>query len=266
VTTALVEQTRSWFTVHARDLPWRAESRTPWQVVVSEFMLQQTPVARVLPVYEQWVHRWPTPAALAIEPVSEAIKEWGRLGYPRRAMRLHGLARVLDCDFDGEVPQDEAVLRSLPGVGEYTAAAVMSFAFERRALVLDTNIRRVITRTMRGDQWPAVSITNTERQLASDLLPATAKAAAHWNASVMELGALVCTAAQPKCGECPVAALCSWNLAAGHNNHAPIAPRRGTAPIASAAVGCFKCCASRIPRQPKILQPCGPSVRSGKNV
>jgi A/G-specific adenine glycosylase len=206
-----------WFETNARDLPWRGAS--PWHVVVSEFMLQQTPVNRVLPVYAQWMKRWPIPSALAAESVSEAVREWGRLGYPRRAQRLHQAAVVIDRDFDDVVPNDEATLRTLPGVGEYTAAAISAFAFQQRSLVLDTNIRRVLARTQRGVQWQSVSITQEERDIAAALLPRDALAASVYNAAIMELGAIICTAARPLCDQCPVADLCEWNLSG--NPHMP---------------------------------------------
>ncbi|MEY4323660.1 MAG: hypothetical protein RL410_1441 [Actinomycetota bacterium] len=197
-----------WYVANARDLPWRHSGA--WSVVVSEFMLQQTPVSRVLPVYKTWMKRWPLPSALAVEPVSEAVREWGRLGYPRRAQRLHQTAIVIDRDFNDQVPSSEAELRKLPGVGEYTAAAIMSFAFGKRAMVLDTNIRRVIARSQLGEQWPAVSITNRERDVALLLLPTEDTAASEYNAAIMELGALICTAARPACHACPVADECAW--------------------------------------------------------
>ena len=200
-----------WFELNARDLPWRGADA--WHVMVSEFMLQQTPVSRVLPVYTQWMKRWPIPSALAAEPVSEAVREWGRLGYPRRAQRLHNAAVVIDRDFDDEIPRDESTLRSLPGVGEYTAAAISAFAFKQRSLVLDTNIRRVLARTQRGVQWPSVTITNDERILAAELLPHDPVKASVYNAAIMELGAVICTASRPHCDTCPVAEMCAWNLA-----------------------------------------------------
>ncbi|MEY4347990.1 MAG: hypothetical protein RIS43_409 [Actinomycetota bacterium] len=197
-----------WYMNNARDLPWR--NSDPWSVMVSEFMLQQTPVTRVLPVYAKWMKRWPLPSALAVESVSEAVREWGRLGYPRRAQRLHQAAVVIDRDFNDSVPSSESELRKLPGVGEYTAAAIMSFAFGKRAVVLDTNIRRVIARSQLGEQWPAVAITNREREIAESLLPVDDKQASVYNAAIMELGALICIAARPACDECPVAKECAW--------------------------------------------------------
>src|SRR5690242_16546678 len=212
--TTYAEPVLAWYAHHARDLPWRAAGATPWAVLVSEFMLQQTPVARVLPAYLKWVARWPTPAALAAEPAGEAIRQWGRLGYPRRALRLHETAVILTSRHGGAVPADLDALLALPGVGSYTAAAIASFAFGQRHAVLDTNVRRVLARLVSGQPAPALATSVAERRLAESLLPAEPAVAARWSVAVMELGALVCTAASPDCGGCPVAADCAW-LAAG---------------------------------------------------
>lgn len=203
-----------WFATNARDLPWRAADRTPWAVLVSEVMLQQTPVVRVLPVWQQWLKRWPTPADLAAEPSGEAVRAWGRLGYPRRALRLHAAAVRISQDFDGVVPSTVAELKSLPGIGDYTAAAVAAFAFGIRATVLDTNIRRVEARLFSGTALPAPSLNAAETQLAESLLPLDRKTSVSWNAASMELGALLCTARSPKCELCPVRPDCAW-IAAG---------------------------------------------------
>ena len=201
-----------WYEAFARDLPWRRPGTTPWAVVVSEFMLQQTPVARVEPVWREWMHRWPTPAALAAEPVGEAVRAWGRLGYPRRALRLHAAATAMVERHGGEVPADVAALRALPGVGAYTAAAVAAFAFDRRVEVLDTNVRRVYARVFDGTEDAAGSPTNAERVSALARVPATSPAA--YSVAVMELGALICRARGPRCSDCPITAHCRW-LAAG---------------------------------------------------
>ncbi len=166
-------------------------------MLVSELMLQQTPVARVLPVHEAWLERWPTPAALAAEPSGEAVRAWGRLGYPRRALRLHAAATAILERYDGEVPGTYDELLTLPGVGDYTAAAVASFAFGRRHVVLDTNVRRVFARTLGGVEFPGQSVTKAEREQATAVLPDDEATAATWAVAVMELGALVCTAAGP---------------------------------------------------------------------
>ncbi|MEP6815863.1 MAG: A/G-specific adenine glycosylase [Marmoricola sp.] len=208
-----------WYDAHARTLPWRAASATPWGVLVSEFMLQQTPVSRVLPVWIAWVERWPTPASLAAVPSGEAVRAWGRLGYPRRALRLHGAATAIQERHGGDVPTDLGALRALPGVGAYTAAAVASFAFGQRHVVLDTNVRRVFARAVLGAEFPANAVTKAERELASSLLPDEEAVAANWAVAVMELGALVCTAANPACGGCPVSDRCAW-LSAGKPDYA----------------------------------------------
>jgi A/G-specific adenine glycosylase len=202
-----------WYADHQRDLPWRRPEASPWSVLVSEFMLQQTPVARVLPVHEAWLAAWPTPASLATEPAGEAVRAWGRLGYPRRALRLHAAATSIVERHGGEVPSSYAELLTLPGVGDYTAAAIASFAFGQAHVVLDTNVRRVFARTVSGVEFPSTSVTKAERELATGLVPEVEPAT--WAVAVMELGALVCTAASPACDDCPVAHLCAWR-AAGH--------------------------------------------------
>lgn len=199
-----------WYAAHARDLPWRAPEATPWGILVSEIMLQQTPVNRVLPVWEEWLKRWPTPADLAAEPSGEAVRAWGRLGYPRRALRLHACATAIVDSHGGEVPSDHAELLALPGIGSYTAAAVASFAFRQRHAVLDTNVRRVLARLEGGIEYPPQSQSRAEVRLAESLLPPDAPTAAVWAVAVMELGALVCTAKSPKCADCPVRGQCSW--------------------------------------------------------
>lgn len=217
----------TWFEAHARDLPWRRPERTPWGVLVSEVMLQQTPVARVLPVWEEWLRRWPRPADLAGEPAGEAVRAWGRLGYPRRALRLHTAAGVITERHDGQVPRDPAQLLGLPGVGAYTAAAVGAFAFGTREAVLDTNVRRVLSRALGGQEHPGPSPTVAETVRARAALPPERDRAARWNAAVMELGALVCTARSPACDRCPVSGHCAW-LASGRPAHEG-PPRRGQA-------------------------------------
>ncbi|MFF9900815.1 A/G-specific adenine glycosylase [Streptomyces longispororuber] len=208
----------AWFEAHARDLPWRRPDAGPWGVMVSEFMLQQTPVSRVLPVYEQWISRWPRPADLAKEAPGEAVRAWGRLGYPRRALRLHGAAVAITERHGGDVPTQHAQLLALPGIGEYTAAAVASFAYGQRHAVLDTNVRRVFARAVTGVQYPPNATTAAERKLARALLPEDEATAARWAAASMELGALVCTARNEDCGRCPLAEHCAW-LAAGKPAH-----------------------------------------------
>ncbi len=214
-----------WYEANARDLPWRAPDATPWGVLVSEIMLQQTPVARVLPVWDAWMTRWPTPAALAAEPSGEAVRAWGRLGYPRRALRLHESARAITERHGGEVPSSHEELLALPGIGAYTAAAVASFAFKQRHAVLDTNVRRVLARLVSGVEYPPKSQTKAEAALAESLLPVDPATAARWAVAVMELGALVCTARTPRCVDCPVLGRCAWQLAGRPAYDGP--PRRG---------------------------------------
>ncbi|MEU3278762.1 A/G-specific adenine glycosylase [Streptomyces antibioticus] len=214
-----------WFDDHARDLPWRHPEAGAWGVMVSEFMLQQTPVSRVLPVYEQWLARWPRPADLAADAPGEAVRAWGRLGYPRRALRLHGAAVAITEQHGGDVPSDHGRLLALPGIGEYTAAAVASFAYGQRHAVLDTNVRRVFARAVTGVQYPPNATTAAERRLARALLPEDEGTAARWAAASMELGALVCTAKNETCVRCPIAGQCAWRLAGKPEHDGP--PRRG---------------------------------------
>ncbi|WUI00065.1 A/G-specific adenine glycosylase [Spirillospora sp. NBC_00431] len=214
-----------WYETNARDLPWRAPDATPWGVLVSEIMLQQTPVPRVLPVWDAWMARWPEPAALAAEPSGEAVRAWGRLGYPRRALRLHESARAITERHGGDVPSSHEDLLALPGIGAYTAAAVASFAFKQRHAVLDTNVRRVLARLLSGDEYPPKSQTRAEVKLAEGLLPVDPATAARWAVAVMELGALVCTARTPRCVDCPVLDKCAWQRDGRPAYDGP--PRRG---------------------------------------
>ncbi|WP_395109089.1 A/G-specific adenine glycosylase [Actinomadura sp. SCN-SB] len=224
-TEPVIEPIIDWYETHARDLPWRAASATPWGVLVSEIMLQQTPVARVLPVWGEWMRRWPTPAALAAEPSGEAVRAWGRLGYPRRALRLHATATAIVERHGGEVPSSHDELLALPGIGTYTAAAVASFAYRQRHAVLDTNVRRVLARLCSGTEHPPKTQSRDEVRLAESLLPLDPPTAARWSVAVMELGALVCTARSPRCVDCPVIARCAWQAAGRPAYDGP--PRRG---------------------------------------
>lgn len=211
---ALRHAVLAWFAEHARTLPWREPDVGAYGVLVSEVMLQQTPVARVLGPWREWLERWPDPSALAAADSADVLRAWGRLGYPRRALRLQAAAIAIRDRHNGVVPDDLDALRALPGVGEYTAAAVASFAYGRRAVVLDTNVRRVLDRVELGVGLPAPSITVAERRRAEAWLPDDEREAAAWAAASMELGALVCTATAPGCEDCPVALACAW-LAAG---------------------------------------------------
>lgn len=213
-----------WFEVNARDLPWRRADCSPWGVLVSEVMLQQTPVVRVLPAWHYWMERWPTPAHLAADTQAEAVRAWHRLGYPRRAKRLWECAAALVERHAGEVPRDREALLALPGIGDYTASAVMAFAFGERAVVLDTNVRRVIARAWRGEPLPPMAVRRAERDQAEAIAPGDEGEAALWAAASMELGALVCTARAPRCEDCPLAPHCAW-LAGGRLGLAE-APKR----------------------------------------
>jgi A/G-specific adenine glycosylase len=195
-----------WFAKNKRELPWRSTS--PWGVMVSEFMLQQTPVARVLPKWNEWMARWPTPVELAKATPAQVITAWGRLGYPRRALRLHESAKIIARDFNNEVPESEEVLRSLPGIGDYTAAAIRAFAFGANTLVMDVNIRRVLVRALDGKEYPTSSPTVRERESRLAILPS--RNADNWAAATMELGALICTSKNPSCNNCPIISQCKW--------------------------------------------------------
>ena len=177
-------------------------------------MLQQTPVVRVLPIWREWLDRWPTPADLAAASPADVVRAWGRLGYPRRALRLHAAATEIAENHSNRVPEDHAQLLNLPGIGPYTAAAVAVFAFGQRYTVVDTNIRRVHARLFSGKALPSKSLTAAETRLADQLMPQKIAESVAWNQSVMELGALVCTARSPKCEDCPVFEQCAW-IAAG---------------------------------------------------
>jgi A/G-specific adenine glycosylase len=207
-----VEALAEFFARHGRDLPWRRPEASAWAVLVSEVMLQQTPVARVTPVYTDWMRRWPTPAALAAAPPGDAVRAWGRLGYPRRALRLHEAARAIVQRYGGAVPRDLHALLALPGIGDYTARAVAAFAFGERQPVVDTNVRRVISRAVRGidEHLPASAADRAELE---SLLPVDPTLAVITCAALMEVGALRCTATAPDCVHCPLARTCAWRAA-----------------------------------------------------
>ena len=220
---AFADAVLAWYAAHARDLPWR-RTNDPWAVLVSEVMLQQTPVARVLPAYDAWLARWPTPAALAADSPGEGVRQWGRLGYPRRALRLHAAAVAITERHGGTVPSDLDDLLSLPGVGAYTARAVASFAYGQRHAVVDTNVRRVVARAVAGQAEAGPPSTTRDLAAVEALLPYDE--AATFGVAVMELGALVCTARTPRCGDCPLAEACAWRLAGCPPYEGPRAPRQ----------------------------------------
>ncbi len=205
----LAPELRAWYATHRRDLPWRRADASAWHILISEIMLQQTPVARVLPVWERWVALWPTPSAMASATPGEVLREWGRLGYPRRALRLHECAGILAREHGDTVPEDVETLLTLPGIGAYTARAVACFAYGRRVPVVDINVRRVVARAVHGRGDPGPPSTRRDLDDVSDLLPADDPAAAGFSAAIMEFGALVCTARTPSCGGCPVTE-CRW--------------------------------------------------------
>ncbi len=215
---AIASAVNGWFEANKRDLPWRADGFSAWGILVSEIMLQQTPVARVIPRLEQWLERWPTPAALAASPAGDAVRAWERLGYPRRALGLHAAAVAIVRDHRGVVPADVDALLALPGVGQYTARAVAAFAYGVRAPVVDTNVRRVLARAIDGNAGAGPASTRRDLAAMDAQLPADPAAAREFNAAVMELGALVCTARAPRCDDCPIARECAWR-AAGYPAH-----------------------------------------------
>ena len=213
-----------WFTANQRDLPWRHPEFGAWGILVSEIMLQQTPVARVIPRLEQWLARWPTPAALAAAPPGDAVRAWERLGYPRRALALHAAATVIAEQHGGVVPSDLHDLLALPGIGDYTARAVAAFAYGQRHPVVDTNVRRVIARAVDGQGLPGIPSTRRDLAAMEALLPVDEADARLFNAGMMELGAIVCTARAPRCELCPIADACRWRAAGYPPYEGPRAP------------------------------------------
>ncbi|MGX6603622.1 A/G-specific adenine glycosylase [Micromonosporaceae bacterium Da 78-11] len=208
----LADDAITWYDANARDLPWRQPGTSAWGVLVSEVMLQQTPVVRVEPAWRSWMTRWPTPAALAEDPPAEAIRMWGRLGYPRRAMRLHACAVAMVERHDGEVPADLDQLLALPGVGTYTGRAVATFAYGQRHPVVDTNVRRVVSRAVEGKPDAGPATTAADLTAMAELLPLDEARAAKASIAFMELGAIVCVARSPRCPLCPFEAVCAWRL------------------------------------------------------
>jgi A/G-specific adenine glycosylase len=202
-----------WYEAGHRDLPWRRAGYPAWGILISEFMLQQTPVARVIPRLEAWLARWPTPADLAAVPPGEAVRAWDRLGYPRRALALHAAATAIAERHDNLVPADIDALLALPGVGPYTARAVAAFAHGVRTPVVDVNTRRVLARAIEGRAEPGPARVLHELALMESLLPADPARARLVNAGTMELGQVVCTARAPRCDVCPIAGACAWRAA-----------------------------------------------------
>ena len=202
-----------WYRVNARDLPWRRPGTTPWGVLVSEFMLQQTPVARVEPIWREWMEHWPRPSDLAAAPRADVLRAWGRLGYPRRALRLHEAARVVAEQHGDVVPASLEALEALPGVGSYTARAVAAFGHGLRCPVVDTNVRRVVARAVHGAGDAGPARVRADLADVDALLPPDDAGAALASVALMELGAVVCTARTPRCAACPARSVCAWQLA-----------------------------------------------------
>ncbi len=219
----LVAPILAWYDAHARDLPWRRPDASAWSVLVSEFMLQQTPVARVLPLWTDWVARWPTPSATAAATPADVLRAWGKLGYPRRAKRLHECATVIARDFADVVPDDVETLEQLPGIGSYTARAVACFAYRKPVPVVDTNVRRVVARAVHGRADAAGPSAKRDHADVTALLPDSARAA-RFSAALMELGAIVCTARSPRCDSCPLRERCRWRLAGSPSADGPRRP------------------------------------------
>jgi A/G-specific adenine glycosylase len=217
----------AWFARAKRELPWRAPGVSPWQIMVSEFMLQQTPVARVAPIWVEWIARWPTPSATASASAADVLRAWGKLGYPRRAKRLHECAVVIAEEHGDVVPDDVDTLLGLPGVGAYTARAVACFAYRKRVPVVDTNVRRVVARAIAGRASAGNPSTVRDHAEVEALLPNDALAA-DFSAALMELGATVCTARSPKCGLCPLT-VCAWRDAGYPIGDGPARPTQSYA-------------------------------------
>ncbi len=215
-----------WYAAGHRELPWRHPDFPAWGILVSEFMLQQTPVARVIPRLTEWLARWPTPADLAAVPPGDAVRAWGRLGYPRRALKLHGAAVAIAQRHGNRVPSDVDELLELPGVGPYTARAVAAFAYGVRTPVVDGNVRRVLARAIDGRAEPGPARTRRDLEVMDAILPAPPERARLTNAGAMELGQTVCIARSPRCDECPLSGLCAWR-AAGYPDYEGVrAPRQ----------------------------------------
>ena len=211
-----------WFDSSARSMPWRGAS-DPYAVLVAEFMLQQTQVERVIPIYLAFLSRFPTLRSLARAPRAQVIRAWAGLGYNRRAVNLQRTAQEALVRFSGRLPEDEESLRTLPGVGSYTAAAVACFAYGAQVPVVDTNVRRVLGRFFFGRDW--AQRTDREMQtLAEAALPAGM--AWDWNQALMDLGATICPARAPRCSACPLESRCRAASEFKREAPAPIARAR----------------------------------------
>lgn len=206
----LAEDAVAWFAANRRELPWREPGTSAWAILISEVMLQQTPVVRVIPAWLSWLERWPTPADLAATAPAEVIRAWDRLGYPRRALRLRECAQAIVDRHGGRVPDDVTKLLALPGIGAYTARAVAAFAYRQRHPVVDTNVRRVLARAVAGRPDAGPTTAPADLALAEGQLPADPEQAARASAAFMEIGAVICTARHPRCPECPLGRVCRW--------------------------------------------------------
>ena len=202
-----------WFRHHGRDLPWR-RTRDPYRIVVSEFMLQQTQVSRVEAYYHRFLERYPSIESLAAAPPAAVRESWEGLGYYRRVVNLHRLAQEVVRDHAGVIPEEPAELRRLPGVGRYTAGAVASFAFERSTPAVDTNVGRVLRRAFHP-RAPKKSMIDRLWHTAEQIVPRRGKTAWAFNQAIMELGALICTAREARCAECPVRTVCATGRVRG---------------------------------------------------
>jgi A/G-specific adenine glycosylase len=208
----------TWWGSVRRDLPWR-RTRDPWAILVAELMLQQTQVSRVVPRYEAFLARFPTPAVCAASAPGEVVRAWEGLGYNRRAVNLHRAAQAIVDHHDGALPDDLDALLALPGVGPYTARAVLAFAYERDVGVVDVNAARFLARAVAGERLTPRRV----QALADEQVPVGHGWA--WNQAVLDLGATVCTKRSPRCGACPLADRCAWSL----QGFAPQDPAAGSA-------------------------------------
>ena len=200
----------TWYRRHGRDLPWR-RTDDPYHILVSEIMLQQTQVDRVMPKYEEWLRKYPTMHALAAAPEREVAQTWYPLGYNVRPKRLQSIAREAVARYGGALPSDEATLLSFKGIGQYTAGAIRSFAFRERAAILDTNVARVLFRAFIGKGDPkAHAMKRHLWAMSAALVPH--RQAYDFNQALMDFGATVCTARNPKCLVCPMKKNCAWRI------------------------------------------------------
>jgi A/G-specific adenine glycosylase len=196
----------AWYKVHGRDLPWR-RTADPYHILVSEIMLQQTQVDRVVPKYHEWLDKYPSLEALANAPESDVSGTWRPLGYNIRPKRLHAIARDAVARYDGRLPSDPETLLSFKGIGAYTAGAIRSFAFGQRAAILDTNVARVLFRVFVGRGDAKTHSARKHLWAVSEVL-VPRKRVFDFNQALMDLGAMVCVARKPKCLVCPMAAIC----------------------------------------------------------